>query len=561
MPPRQRQEQSLLSSSSIHSLFHPQRRQRLLPAADDRTIVPNSHSASTNYAMTTSVLIELTSDKNRSNESIIFETLKNSGSVKCLTFCSNTFPLPDFTATCSMWAVSSLLPHLQSIIFDELKISDWSTVLIEATTQNRKLEMHAVSCKISESAAPALRCALQTNRIKMFHLSDCSFSTEVIQEISAGLQNTESLVTLSFARLSGPLSTLIQATCLMIRRNAALTDLVLNRMHLGDDDLSLITRAIEGHQTLIALNVSSNTFGAPGIMNFMSMIRLVPTLHKVNLRYCNLNSEALTTLATRLVGNSTVQQLYLGKNEIDDAGAILFATLLRGNEVLKTLQLKQCNLSSSGFTQIVAGLASNVALDEFAADENQRIDGFALETYLELVRANKGPAEVDLCNTMQIVNDDLAADFALALQRNTKLIHFTFRRVSLAGLRSIFDGLADMKLRELDICCAHLDGFASEDMARLLQSVKENTSICSLFVNYGDPIDAATGEVDPLLEYYLKLNRAGRYVLKESETCMPPSLWANHLSRSSHDSDVLFYFLRMKPALVGTMTWGESQVD
>jgi hypothetical protein len=120
-----------------------------------------------------------------------------------------------------------------------------------------------------------------------------------------------------------------------------------------------------------------------------------------------------------------------------------------------------------------------------------------------------------------------------------------------------------MKLRELDINCEDLDvdGFKSEDMARLFQSVKENTSICSLLANGEELVNAATGEADPLLEHYLKLNRAGRCVLKESETCMPPSLWANHLSRSSDDPDVLFYFLRMKPTLVSTMTWSEPQVD
>ena len=529
--------------------------------------------------MTTSVDITLTSD-NGSNESLIFETLKKSGAVKHLSFHSNLFHhwRHEFTTSCSMSVASSLPPHLQSIEFCKLKIGDWSAVLVESTTQNRKLEIHVQNCDITNIAASALRYALQTNRIKQLHVRSCSFSTEEgIQEISSGLRNTESLVTLYLSGLRGPLSPglrcplsrLIQDICLMIRRNAALTHLQLHRMNLGDDDLSLIARAIEGHQTLISLDVSGNTlFGAPGIMDLVSMTMRVPTLREVNLKNCSLNSEALAMLATRLVGNQTVQKLDLSGSAIDDASAVLFRYLLHGNEFLKILEVAMCNLSSAGFMSIVAGLAWNVALDEFMAGENPQIDSSALETYLELVRANKGPAEVYLSVTMSTphrsfinVNDDLAADFALALQRNTKLRHFTFGRVSLAGLRSIFDGLADMKLRELDICCAHLDGFASEDMARLLQSVKENTSICSLFVNYGDPIDAATGEVDPLLEYYLKLNRAGRYVLKESETCMPPSLWANHLSRSSHDSDVLFYFLRMKPALVGTMTWGESQVD
>jgi len=150
----------------------------------------------------------------------------------------------------------------------------------------------------------------------------------------------------------------------------------------------------------------------------------------------------------------------------------------------------------------LAGLASNVALDEFSACENPRIDNSALETYLELVRVNKGPAEVHLSTNkhMGLVNDDLAADFALALQRNTKLRCFALGLVSLAGLRSIFNDLAGMK-RELVIMYPYLGGFTSEDAATLLQSVKESTSIiCSLFIDGKNPKDAVTGEVDPLLE-------------------------------------------------------------
>ena len=398
--------------------------------------------------MATSVQIELTDD-NGSNESLIFETLKNSGIVKCLSFHSNSFGLrPDFTTACSMSAAFSLLPHLRSIVFDTLNIGDWSTDLMESTTQNHKLELHVRNCEISESAASALRYALQTNRIKLLDLGSCSFSTEGIQEISSGLRNTENLVTLYLSDLHShlspglrcPLSTLIQDVCLMIRRkNTALTDLQLTGMDLGDDGLSLITRAIERHQTLMSLDVWSNTFGALGIMNLMSMIRLVPTLCEVNFTCCDLSSEALAILATCLAGNKTVHKLDLTKNEIDDASAILFGTLLHGNEVLKILEVGECNLTPAGFTSIMAGLALNVALDEFSAYENPRVDNSALETYLELVRTNKGPAEVHLkiTNHISLVNDDLAADFALVLQRNTKLRHFTFGMVSLTGLRSI----------------------------------------------------------------------------------------------------------------------------
>ena len=84
-----------------------------------------------------------------------------------------------------------------------------------------------------------------------------------MQEICSRLRNMESLVTLGLARLCSPLSpaaglccplsVVIQGICLMIRRNAAFTDVRLIEMNLGDDDFSLITtQAIEGHQTLIS---------------------------------------------------------------------------------------------------------------------------------------------------------------------------------------------------------------------------------------------------------------------------------------------------------------------
>ena len=141
----------------------------------------------------------------------------------------------------------------------------------------------------------------------------------------------------------------------MLRRNAALTDLQLVGMNLGDGDLSLIARAIEGHQTVMSLNVSRNTFRVPGIMDLMSMARLVPTLREVDLVFYSLNSEALAILTIRLLGNKTVQKLDLSGNEINDNSAILFSSLLRGNEVLKILRVGACNLSSAGFRHIVAG--------------------------------------------------------------------------------------------------------------------------------------------------------------------------------------------------------------
>ena len=359
---------------------------------------PNSQSSPTNYIMATSVSIPLTPDDDRSNESLIFETLRNSGAVKCLSFSAQ--PLlpdsalrpyittrPNFTGACSMSVASSLLPHLQELCFDSLKISNWGKVLMEATRQNRKLEMHLNECEISESAASALRYALQTNRIKQLHLVDCSCSTEVIQEISSGLRNTKSLVTLYLRGLVSPgrpcpLPRLTQDICYMIRSNAALTDLGLDCTNLRDDDLSSIARAIEGHQTLMSLDVSTNGFfGAPSIKNVMSMTKLVPTLRTIDLGFCNLNSEALDILATCLLGNNTVQELILSGNVIDDTSAILFGTLLHENKVLKTLQVDACDLSSAGFTSIVAGLASNVALDKFVAVMNPRLDRSALKTY------------------------------------------------------------------------------------------------------------------------------------------------------------------------------------
>lgn len=58
-------------------------------------------------------------------------------------------------------------------------------------------------------------------------------------------------------------------------------------------------------------------------------------------------------------------------------------------------------------------------------------------------------------------------------------------------------------------------------------------------MNEEDRPESEICEADPfsdsLLDYDLKLNRAGRHVLKESKAMVPPSLLDNQLSRSSDD--------------------------
>ena len=74
-----------------------------------------------------------------------------------------------------------------------------------------------------------------------------------------------------------------------------------------------------------------------------------------------------------------------------------------------------------------------------------------------------------------MANDDLAAEFALEFQTNTKLRSFTFGEVSLNELRSFVNGIASMKLRELGIVSTDLAASTSEGKARLLQNVSRKT--------------------------------------------------------------------------------------
>ena len=83
------------------------------------------------------------------------------------------------------------------------------------------------------------------------------------------------------------------------------------------------------------------------------------------LQQINLNNEdGITTFAEALKTNTTLQQLNLADNRIDEKGATQLAEALKGNNSIQKLDLGENDLADNGTKQLAEALKTNNSLQE-----------------------------------------------------------------------------------------------------------------------------------------------------------------------------------------------------
>src|SRR3990167_968873 len=96
-----------------------------------------------------------------------------------------------------------------------------------------------------------------------------------------------------------------------------------------------------------------------------------PELVKLNLCYKPLAGDQITALAEALKANSTLHTLYLGSNQIGDAGIEKLAEALKANRTLHTLYLGGNQIGAAGIEKLAEALKANRTLQTLYLGGNQ----------------------------------------------------------------------------------------------------------------------------------------------------------------------------------------------
>jgi len=194
-------------------------------------------------------------------------------------------------------------------------------------------------CELGGRACHTLSRALQGRTIRSlehFTLNECEIDDEHLGEVISSLSTHPRIEAL---RLNGNGMGRIGITALatiLLRTATELRKVDLSNNNIDDVGIEYLTFAIARHGTLQRLNLSNNS--------------------SITIR----GWRAISTLLE--APRSNLQQLYLQNNEIDDEGAVLFASALTDNCTVRTLDLNGnhsiTNKGWAAFSKLVCDTSS-----------------------------------------------------------------------------------------------------------------------------------------------------------------------------------------------------------
>ncbi|KAL4109942.1 hypothetical protein PRIC1_001635 [Phytophthora ramorum] len=230
-------------------------------------------------------------------------------------------------------------------------------------------------------------------------------------------------------------------------------DLGFNR--LSDKGATQLAESLETNTSLESLYLSGNEIGPAGARSLAQVLIKNTHLRSLHLSGNNIGEEGARHLADGIAGNSALRALYLGTNGIGAAGMQSLATALTNNKSLEELTLGQNKVGSAGVRHLASAFATGyVALQTLELGKN----GVDQEGAIALARSLCGANQLqNLYMDHNPLGDVGASAFGALLAQNSELrvLDLSYTHISLLGLRELsVVGLA----RSRALLCLLVDG-------------------------------------------------------------------------------------------------------
>ncbi|XP_072552305.1 NACHT, LRR and PYD domains-containing protein 3-like [Salminus brasiliensis] len=237
------------------------------------------------------------------------------------------------------------------------------------------------------------------------------------------------------------------------------------------------------------------------------LLKLLPVVKastKAVLCDCNLTEKSCAALASALSSNSSLRELNLGSNKLQDQGAkLLSAGLTSPHCKLEVLRLECCSITDEGCAVLVQALKSNsLHLKELNLNNNH-LGESGLKELSDLLKDPLCKLEtLQLCNCC--IREPGCADLANAikLHRSSHLreLNLSWNKMGDSGVKVLSDLLEDphCKLEELQLECC---GITEEGCAALVKAlISKPSNLRKLNLNYNQPGESGRKGLSDLLK-------------------------------------------------------------
>jgi hypothetical protein len=234
----------------------------------------------------------------------------------------------------------------------------------------------------------------------------------------------------------------------VLEQNRNLTALQLSNCFLSADDLTSLTKFVDGNETLSSLNISHTNIQSEDIIKALAKaIKKHPTLRSVNLTYC-LFAGGSRMMDKILVACKKCESLEIGHQDFDSENVAAVAKFLAKKHSLTSFSLVGAAVDNDNKKLLSEALVQNKTIEKLCLHSNQ----------LQLPAVIRGTKKA-----------------MKALSRLTHL-DLSFNKLSLSGAKSMAKFLAgeDSKLISLVMMKNNL---TSKGANVLLSSVKKNMTL------------------------------------------------------------------------------------
>ncbi|XDV23181.1 hypothetical protein PO909_027873 [Leuciscus waleckii] len=264
--------------------------------------------------------------------------------------------------------LSALLMDSHSKV-EKIKLNNYEmtkkscAVLATVLSKNTILkEMDLNNSRLLDSGVKEICEGLKTSKLKILKLSNCSITEEGYKALASALRSNPShLIELDLTGNDPGQSGVKELNNLLQDQNCQLK--TLRFLAPAADEACQYVRGIVGKNLLLLreLNLSDRELGDSNVKNLVPLLQEKHCkLNTLMLRNCGLTEESCSALATVLRSNSSLNELDMSNNNLQDSGVKkLQKGLENTNCRLQKLRLSDCRITEEGYKALASALRSN----------------------------------------------------------------------------------------------------------------------------------------------------------------------------------------------------------
>ncbi|XP_016414052.1 uncharacterized protein LOC107744761 [Sinocyclocheilus rhinocerous] len=223
-------------------------------------------------------------------------------------------------------------------------------------------EMNLNNSRLLDSGVKEICEGLKKSKLKILKLSDCSITEEGYKALASALRSNPShLIELDLTGNDPGQSGVKQLDDLQHSNVNALT--VYRFLGPAAEKACQYVKGIVGKNPLLLreLNLSEHELGDTRVNQIAALLQDKHCkLDTIHLRKCGLTEESCSVLATVLRSNSSLKELDMSNNNLQDSGVKKLCTGLKSvNCKLEILRLSDCSITEEGYKALASALRSN----------------------------------------------------------------------------------------------------------------------------------------------------------------------------------------------------------